>query len=213
MIPAPSQAVARFTQYQKLTVRQRKRWLEIIFSLEMKNTYEVYDQNQMPVLRVQEQGRGVGSFFKRIFFGTLRWFTAHVTDLGTQSTLLHIERPFRFVFHRIEVSDANGQKLGAVQRRWSWVRRIYDVEDASGHVVMRLFGPVFRPWTFELRLAGSDASIGLLQKRWSGLGKELFTDADNFGIDLSQVTDPTLKALLFSATVLVDVVHFERAKG
>lgn len=213
MVPAPSQAITHFVPYQKLTVRQRKRWIEIIFSLEMRNAYDVYDQNQMPVLRVQEQGSGVGAFFKRIFFGTMRWFTAHVTDLGTQSLLLRIERPFRFIFHRIEVTDAGGARLGAVQRRWSWVRRIYDVEDASGRVVMRMFGPFWRPWTFELRPAGSDASVGLLQKRWSGLGKELFTDADNFGIDLSQVTDPTLKALLFSATVLVDVVHFERSKG
>jgi uncharacterized protein YxjI len=213
MIPAPSQAVARFAPYHKLTVRQRKRWIEILFSLEMKNAYDVYDQEQMPVLRVQEQGRGVGSFLKRIFLGTSRWFTAHVTDLATQSLLLEIKRPFRFIFHRIEIADSNGTKIGAVQRRWSWIRRLYDIEDASGQVVMTLFGPFWRPWTFQFRLPGTETNLGMLQKRWSGLGKEMFTDADNFGIELAQITDPTLKTLLFSATVLIDVVHFERSKG
>ena len=41
---------------------------------------------------------------------------------------------------------------------------------------------------------------------------ELFTDADNFGVILSDIPDPLLRALAFAATVLVDVVHFERAK-
>ena len=41
---------------------------------------------------------------------------------------------------------------------------------------------------------------------------ELFTDADNFGVELTNV-DQDLKALAFAATVLIDVVHFERSKG
>ena len=54
---------------------------------------------------------------------------------------------------------------------------------------------------------------GIITKRWSGLLKEMFTDADNFGVDLARVPDPQLRALAFAATVLIDVVHFERAKG
>ena len=54
---------------------------------------------------------------------------------------------------------------------------------------------------------------GAIVKRWSGWGKELFTDADNFGVDVAGLEDPKLKALVFAATVLIDVVHQERAKG
>jgi uncharacterized protein YxjI len=214
LVPAAPQAVVvHFARHQRLTVRQRKRWIEILLSFEMKNAYDVFDEDGMPVVRVEEQGKGMGSFFKRLLMGPLRWFTANVNDLSTQSVLLSLRRPFRFFFHRLEVSGPGGEKIGAIQRRWSWVRRIYTVEDAEGKQVASLFGPVFRPWTFEIRLANETSPVGLLQKKWSGFAKEMFTDADNFGIDLSGVQDPTLKSLLFSATVLVDVVHFERAKG
>ena len=54
---------------KRLTVRQRKKWLEILLSLELKNVYDVYDHTQTPVLRVQELGQGFLSFLKRIFFG------------------------------------------------------------------------------------------------------------------------------------------------
>ena len=39
----------------------------------------------------------------------------------------------------------------------------------------------------------------------------MFTEADNFWVELERVPDPNLRALLFAATVLVDVVHFERS--
>jgi uncharacterized protein YxjI len=200
----------QFGEYQRLTVRQRKRWLEILLSFEMKNAYEVYD-GQVPVLRVQELGAGFLSFLKRIFLGPFRPFEAEVVDLGTQTPVLRLRRPFRFIFHRLEVTTSTGERVGAVQRRWSWLRRIYVIEDGIGQVVADLFGPILRPWTFEVRV--NEQVCGMIQKRWSGVLKEAFTDADNFGVELGGLGDAQLKALAFAATVLIDVVHFERSKG
>jgi len=163
------------------------------------------------VLRVQEEGKGFLSLLKRLFLGPLRPFQASVVDFSSGQPILHLHRPFRFIFHRLEVRTPTGEKLGAIQRRWSWLRRIYVIEDAYGHVGADLFGPILRPWTFELRV--NQQLCGQIQKRWSGLLKEAFTDADNFGVDLAGVDDPQYKTLAFAATVLIDVVHFERAKG
>jgi uncharacterized protein YxjI len=212
LVQATSNAVAPFVNSQRLSVRQRKRWLEILFSWESKNHYLVFDQNEQPVFEVREQGKGFGNLMKRLFMGPMRWFTADVENLAQQRSLLSLKKPFRFIFHRLEVSTPEGTSLGAIQKRWTWFRRKYTVEDSSGQEVATLFGPFFRPWTFKIRMAGSEEEVGLLQKKWSGLGKELFSDADNFWIQMENIQNPQLRALLFSATVLIDVVHFERAK-
>jgi uncharacterized protein YxjI len=208
---APAGALARFATWDRLTVRQRKRWWEILTSFELRNFYDVYDERQMPVLRVEEQGEGILPFLKRMILGPMRWFEAHILDAGTRDVLLRVRRPFRFFFHRLEVSDGDGNLLGVIERRWSWLRRIYKVYGPDGGERATLFGPILRPWTFEIQVG--EATLGLLQKRWSGLAKELFTDADNFGLEMAAVPDADLRALLFSATVLVDVVHFERSKN
>lgn len=122
--------------------------------------------------------------------------------------LLTLHRQFRFVFHRLEVRDGDGRALGAIEKEWSWIRRIYRIE--GGPRMLQLFGPFLEPWTFEIR--AGDQMLGTIRKRWSGLTKEMFTDADNFGIDLSGIADPALKLLAFAAVVLIDIVHFERAK-
>jgi uncharacterized protein YxjI len=201
---------ARFDGFQRLTVRQRKRWVEILLSFEMKNAYDVFDQTRQPVLHVSEEGSGFLCFLKRVFLGPSRPFTASVTDPSRPEPLLRLTRPFRFFFHRLEVHGPDGARVGAIQKKWSWIRRIYELEDARGQVVAELFGPVLKPWTFQIRVHGQER--GAIRKRWSGLGKEFFTDADNFGVELANL-DRDLKVLAFAATVLVDVVHFERAKG
>jgi uncharacterized protein YxjI len=209
--PAAHDLATRFGAYRRLTVRQRKRWLEMLLSFEMKNAYDVYDDNQMPVLRVREQGSGFLSLLKRAFLGPVRPFTATVEDLGTQALVLALRRPFRFFLHRLEITTPDGQALGTIERRWSWLRRIYVITDATGNEVADIFGPLLRPWTFEIRVGGQVR--GTIRKQWSGLLKEAFSDADNFGVDIAEVGDATLKALAFCATVLIDVVHFERKKG
>lgn len=212
LVPRASAAIAVFAKSTRLSVRQRKRWLEILTSFDARNVYVVYDEMGNPVLNVQEQGGGFGHFLKRVFLGAYRPFTSHVEDLaGGQGHILTLRRPFRFIFHRLEIRDKDGNPIGAIQRRWTWVRRKYDVEGPNGEVIATLFGPIFRPWTFEIRLPDSDIEMGVVQKKWSGLLKEAFTEADNFWVELDRIQDPTLKTLLFSATVLIDTVHFERS--
>lgn len=202
--------VAVFSKPHRLSVRQRKRWLEILTSFDARNTYVVYDEQGNPVFNVEEQGSRFGSFIKRLFLASYRPFTSHVEDLTGQRHILSLRRPFRFIFHRLEVTDAEGNRIGAIQRRWTWFRRKYIVEGPDGQAVATLFGPFLRPWTFKILLPGSNQEVGLVQKKWSGLLKEMFTEADNFWVAFEAVQDPALRALLFSATVLIDIVHFER---
>jgi len=203
--------VRTFDGYDQLTVRQKKSWTEILLSFEMRNRYEVFDQMGQAVLVAQEVDSGFSGFLARIFLGPLRPFEVSITDQGTGMEALRLRRPFRFIFHELEVTDGDGRPLGTIRRKWSWLRRIYEVTDATSGQRMDIFGPFFRPWTFELRVDGQP--LGAIRKRWSGLGKEMFTDADNFGVELGMLPSTSLRALAFAATVLVDVVHFENSKG
>jgi len=199
-----------FSHFDQLTVRQRKNWTEVLLSFEMRNRYEVFDQSGQAVLVAQETDTGVAAFLKRMFLGPTRPFNVQITESATGRVLLQLDRPFRFIFHELQVRDGDGRELGTITRRWSWFRRIYAIKSAQGHE-MEIFGPFFKPWTFELKDAGH--VVGHIRKRWSGLGTEMFSDADNFGVELGQLSTPEMKALAFAATVLIDVVHFERAKG
>lgn len=187
-----------------LAVRQQVEWVEVLADFETKNRYVVSDADGRELFYAAEHSGLLG----RIALQSLRPFTIDVLDEQGR-LVLRLRRPFRFHFHQVQVSDAEGRLLGTVVRRFSVFRRRYSVLDDSGVEIMQLFGPVLHPWTFRILSDGSE--VGRIRKKWSGLGKEAFTDADNFAVELPAEMDPKVKAVLLGAVFLIDFVHFEKS--
>lgn len=188
----------------RLVVRQEKEMVEILAGFETSNKYAILDGGGGLLGYAGEEG---GSMLVRQFLQSLRPFTIHVVDPGG-ALLLRLVRPFRWIFHQIDVFDPDGRQLGTIQKRFAVFRRIYSVLDAAGQELYTLFGPVLRPWTFKIQKG--DEEIGAIQKKWSGLLKEGFSDADNFGVQFPPELDLPDKALFLGAVFLIDFVHFEK---
>jgi hypothetical protein len=197
----------RMTRTRALVIRQRKEWGEILTGFEARNRYAVLDTDGREIYLAAETS---GSLLARIFLGKLRPFDIRVvTPEG--APVLAIRRPFRWFFHEVHVSGASGQMLGTVKQRFAWLRRRLAVRDASDLEFCELYGPILHPWTFEIR--EGERVQGRIVKRWSGIGKEVFTDADNFGVEFPQGWDVNRKAILLAAVFLVDFLYFERSGG
>ena len=186
-----------------LVVRQQKEWGEILTGFETKNSYTVSDTSGG---RLYLAAEAAGNPLLRWFLKALRPFTIAVASEEGQE-VMRVVRPFRFFFHRAEIFDSQGESLGVVERRFSLLRRVYSVHNRSGEEVFQLFGPVLHPWTFQIRKDGVE--YGKITKKWSGLLKEGFTDADNFGVTFPAEWDVRMKALSLGAVFLIDFVHFE----
>ncbi len=193
----------RLSSISSLVVSQQKEWGEILTGFETKNRYAISDVSGSRLYLAAEEA---GSMLLRWFLKALRPFTIAVLTENGQ-VVLRVMRPFRFYFHRAEVVDSQGQTLGVIERRFSVLRRIYSVLDSSGEEVFQLLGPILHPWTFQIRNDGVE--YGKITKKWSGLLKEGFTDADNFGVMFPAEWDVKLKALFLGAVFLIDFVHFE----
>ena len=194
----------RLTNIDRLMVRQQKEWGEILAGFEGRNKYQITDSTGQPVFLAAEVGT---SFLSRMFLQALRPFSMQIVD-EQGGLVLELRRPFRFYFHEIAVHSADGALLGTIKREFSVVRRLYTVSDSNGAPKLQLFGPILHPWTFEIRKDGT--SHGKITKKWSGLTKEAFTDADNFGVEFPPTAPASLKAVLLGAVFLIDFVHFEK---
>jgi uncharacterized protein YxjI len=187
----------------RLMVTQCKEWGEIFTDFETKNKYVVRTSQGSELYWAAEEG---GSIILRLLLKALRPFTVVLLN-ADKEVLIRIKRPFRFYFHQATVVDANGESLGRLNKRFSIIRKKYSVFDANDNEIYQLFGPLFRPWTFVIKSDGKE--FGKITKKWSGLLKESFTDADNFGVEFPSTWDVKLKALFLGAVFLIDFVHFE----
>ncbi len=189
-----------------LAIQQVKEWGEILTGFETRNRYRVIDDSGADLLYVGEEG---GSLLARMFLKAQRPFTLRV--FAGEDTALVLRRPFRFFFHHLGVFDDGNRPLGSVTREFAILRRVYTVRDADGGEQFTLFGPLLRPWTFQIMRDGRE--VGAIRKQWSGFLKESFTDADTFGVTFPSDADSRTKAVLLGAVFLIDFVHFENRGG
>ena len=64
----------------------------------------------------------------------------------------------------------------------------------------------WKGWNFKF-LDSAGQEMGVVTKKWAGLGKELFTSADNYIIEIKEGT--ANNALLLAAAIAIDTVFKE----
>jgi hypothetical protein len=203
-------ALAILDRTQRLFVKQHVEMMEAITGWETANEYTVLDQGGNVMYHCQEES---GACMRQCCKSN-RSFQLHVRDHNNNPVLL-IDRPYRFFWQELLVSDVsrgNGMNvnvLGTIQRSFTCCSRTFNVIGANGQKLFRISSGIFSPWSFYLYDAETNAELGMIQKKWSGLAQELFTDADNFGIEYPRGLPREHKALLLAATFLIDFMYFE----
>jgi uncharacterized protein YxjI len=201
-----SESLALVQSADKLLVQQQKEWTEIITDWETRNRYVISGPDGKPALYAGEIGQGIGAVLLRGFLKNKRPFTIEVRDpMG--ALVLKIVRPWTWFFSRAEIWDGSGTRIGVLQQRFALLRKRFTITDRQDREVAEIHGPLFHPWTFEVKLG--EEVVGKITKQWSGFLKEAFTDADNFGIEMGPRMNADLRLLALGAIFLIDFLYFE----
>jgi uncharacterized protein YxjI len=190
----------------QLIIRQRKELAELI-GFETRNKYEIRNQNGDVIGFCAEQHKGFLGLVMRQFFGHWRSFELHFFNNERQQVFI-VKHPFRFFFQRLEVFGG-GRFIGSVQQRFGIVKKKFDIENPQGRVILKMQSGFLQFWTFPIFKGSMEAAV--IRKKWSGLLKEAFMDADNFQLEFGRVElDETEKSLILASAIFIDLQYFER---
>jgi uncharacterized protein YxjI len=204
---ATAALAARLAAVAQVFVRQHREPWEWIAGFETRNRYAVVDEAGAPVAWAAEQQKGALGFLLRQVLGHWRRFELHVFD-PARALALRVVHPFRWLFQRLEVLAPDGRRIGAIQQRFAFLSKRFDVEDARGRPVLRVRSGILRWWRFDFERNGR--VVARVDKRWSGLLGELFTDRDVFRVTFEPALDADERLVLLAAAIFVDLRYFER---
>jgi len=197
----------RLRSLPALIVRQRHELAELI-GFESRNKYVIEDEAGNSVGFAAEQQKGFIGFLLRQVLGHWRRFSLQIFDHQKQPMVSAVH-PFRWIFQRLEVTGPEGVRIGAIQQRFGIFTKSFDVEDEHGRISMQVRSGLFSFWTFIFERNGRE--VARVEKKWSGLVSELFTDRDTFRI---LFVDPSLsdseRLLLLASGLFIDLQYFER---
>jgi hypothetical protein len=183
-----------------------------IFGFETRNKYVIQTKDGHQAGFAAEQQKSWWAFLGRQFLGHWRSFEIHIFDTERKEVIKAIH-PFRWFFQRLEVYTPEGERIGAVQRRYGILTKSFDVEDAHGQVVMQVRSGFFKIWTF-IFTKSIEGEVGRIEKKWSGALTEIFTDKDRFRISFAapSLTLPE-RQLMLVAAIYCDLLYFENKGG
>lgn len=171
------------------------------------NSFDIFDpETKEQILQCQEENLG---FFTKMFrftdYKRMTPFNMHVKDMNG-NTLFTVKRGVSVFLSTVQVLDANGMLIGKFKQKFFSIGGKFEVLDASERSLCMLRGK----WTsWEFKFVSNDGKdFAVVTKKWSGLGKELFTSADNYVLEInSQIpNDHPLRILILAAVMCIDLV-------
>lgn len=120
-------------------------------------------------------------------------------------TLLEVQRGVSLFLSKVTVADGQGRVLGGFQQRMFSIGGKFDVLDPDGRPLCTLQGK----WTgWEFSFKNGEREVARVTKKWAGFGREFFTSADNYALQISENVRPDdpLRPLILAAVLVIDMV-------
>lgn len=203
----------------QLLIKQKVEVLELMTGFETANKYNVLNSLGQQIYKAKEDT----DCCTRQMCGPGRPFEMIIKD-NEEREVIHLNRPLRCqaccfpcCLQELEVSSPPGTIVGTIEQQWSIYPR-FTVKDQDGNVILKIKGPLCPisccgDVDFKVLSSDGGTEVGKISKQWTGLAREAFTDADNFGISFPGDLDVRAKATLLGAVFLIDFMFFETKKN
>lgn len=175
--------------------------------LKLTDVYDIIDpETQAKIGEAKEEVSSLVKYMRLIINKQLMPTTINVYEGGEgadKKLQLSIHRGVAIFRPKVHITDGSGNPLGYLQSKAFSLGGAFRVFSAEGKEVALVKGD-WKGWNFRFLLG--ETELGVVTKKWAGLGKELFTSADNYMIQIHGAPNPTLSQLLLAAGLAIDTV-------
>ena len=170
------------------------------------NNFDILDpETGRELIHCREDNLGI--LTKVLRFTDYKRYTPFEVELRTPDgqRLLTVRRGISIFVSKVLVFDERNQLIGGFKEKLLSIGGAFRVLDAEGNEICYLKGK----WTgWDFRFLAGDRELAHVTKKWAGLGKELFTSADNYVLTISDDVPPgsPIRMLILAAVMSIDLV-------
>jgi len=186
---------------------------ERVAFLKLTDTYDILDAESGVVTGIAREIRPTWAKLLRLLVSkTLLPTVVEVREgEGENGQLVVVLRKgFGILTHKVSLEDNAGRVLNQLASKLFSLGGGFKVNSPDGQQVADMKGD-WKGWNFTLtEYHGQE--IGRVTKKWAGLGKELFTSADNYIVETSTgfTGNKEKKRLLLASSLALDIIFKER---
>jgi len=170
------------------------------------NNYDIIDPETNKII-INCREDNLGFFTKILRFTKYKRYTPFNVNLKTtdNQNILYVKRGVSVFISKVEVFDENNILIGKFKQKFFSLGGKFDVLDANDNYLCTLKGK----WTsWDFKFINNDIQYAQVNKKWAGMGKELFTSADNYMLQINDNVphNSPLRQLIVAAVMCIDMV-------
>ncbi len=170
------------------------------------NSYDIFDPETNTHLMTSIEPN-LGFFTKMFRFTKYKKHTPFNVSVSETNgrKVVSLKRGVSIFRSDVEVFDHKDQTIGFLKQKfWSFGGK-FEIVDKHQKPVCTLEGK----WTgWDFKFTHQNNELGFVTKKWAGLGKELFTSADNYVLQINDSIpqDDSRRQLIFASVMCIDMV-------
>lgn len=170
------------------------------------SNYDIFDPETREMILVCREER-IGPITKLLRFTDYRTMTPFDVDVRTPSgeQLLRVRRGITLFRSQVDVLDEQHERIGGFRQKLLSIGGAFTVLSRDNEPLCELKGK----WTgWDFRFMAGENQLARVTKKWTGLGKEMFTSADNYVLEISDEVpqDNPVRQLILGAVLCIDKV-------
>ena len=170
------------------------------------SNYDILDPNTNQIIMNCREER-LGFFTKMLRFTDYKRNTPFDIQIRTPdgAPVLTVKRGITLFLSKVDVLNEAQQRVGGFKQKLFSIGGAFTVLGSNDQPVCELKGK----WTgWEFTFMSGNVELAKVSKKWAGLGKELFTSADNYILQISDQVpfDNPVRMLIVGAVMSIDLV-------
>ena len=170
------------------------------------NNYDIFDPSTGKIIMEcrEEQLNPLTKLLRFTDYKRMTPFDIQVRTPDGQQ-VVRIKRGISFFLSKVQVMDDKDQVVGIFKQKIFSIGGAFTVLDAEENPVCQLKGK-WTGWNF--KFLDGDNELAHVTKKWAGAGKELFTSADNYMLQIDEqiAAENSVRQLILAAVMCIDMV-------
>jgi uncharacterized protein YxjI len=150
-------------------------------------------------------------FFTKLFrftdYKRMTPFDIIITDTQNKK-ILNVKRGVTVFRSDVEIFDESNKLIGVFKQKFFSFGGKFEIHDKNDKHLATLQGK----WTgWDFKFIKDNNELANVSKKWAGIGKEFFTSADNYVIEINNSVpqDNAIRPLVLAAVMCIDMVFKE----
>ncbi len=170
------------------------------------NNYDIYNPNSTEMIMTCREEK-LGFFTKMLRFTDYKRMTPFHIEIKTVTgeKVLSVKRGISIFLSTVEVLNEQDELVGKFKQKFFSLGGKFSVVDPNDRILCNLKGK----WTsWDFRFEKDKIEFAHVTKKWAGIGKELFSTADNYMLEINEKVpkDDKIRTMILAAVMCIDMV-------